>query len=428
MLRTKMRSKYAVLCFLCFGQLAAGLVWYNYSAVLPILMKEWSLTGARAGVILSVFQAGYVLSVLVSGFLSDRIGGRKVFVLSALETSLAGVAFAILAKDYFSAVMIRGLAGLGQGGLYVPGMRLLSQWFPPDERGKALGIFTCSLIASYAGALYMVAPIASAYGWQWAIFFSSVWGLLGAAIVFVFVKDRPLVEDVAISQKAQPSSSLSHIMRTVIANKPLGLINLGYMSHMWELYGFYGWIGPFLVATTLLHGFQNDSALVYGNTIAATAMLMGAVSPGLGGFISDKIGRTKTVSMVLLISATCSLSTGWLITFPIYSLLAVVLVYGFFVVMDSAIFKAGLSEMVDPRYLGSALGVQSFLGFGITILSPALFGLVLDISNPGLTSNAGFRVWGWAFALLGVGALVGPMAMYFLRRSPESFKMAGGKK
>ena len=421
-----MSSRYSVLTFLCLGQFTAGLTWYNYSAILPLLQQEWSLTGAQAGVILSAFQAGYVIAVVASGFLSDRIGGRKVFVLSAIETSLAGLAFTIFAKGYFSAVVIRGLAGLGQGGLYVPGMKILSQWFPLGERGKALGIYTSALIASYAGALYVAAPIASAYSWQWAILMTSVWGLLGAALVFLLVRERPESKVEVEGHEAPPFSGRTSLARAVLVNKPVGLLNLGYMSHMWELYGFYGWVGPFVVAVTFFNGFTHDAALVYGNTIAATAILMGVVSPALGGLISDKIGRTKTVAMVLLVSIACSFSVGWLMTLPLYGFLTIVLIYGFFVVMESAVFKAGLSELVEPRYLGSALGVQSFLGFGITILSPALFGLVLDISNPGFDGQ--FRVWGWSFGLLGLGAMVGPGAMYFLRKLPESVKMAGGKK
>ena len=160
-----MTPRYSTLVLLCLGQLTAGLTWYNYSAILPILQKEWSLTGTQAGIVLSAFQAGYVIAVVVLGFLSDKIGGRKVFVISAIETSLAGLSFAIFANGFYSAIIIRALAGLGQGGLYVPGMKLLSQYFPPKERGKALGIYTSALIGSYAGALYMAAPIASAYSW-----------------------------------------------------------------------------------------------------------------------------------------------------------------------------------------------------------------------------------------------------------------------
>jgi len=420
-----MSSRYLVLVFLCLGQFAAGLTWYNYSAVLPLLQKEWSLSGTQAGVVLSAFQAGYVLAVIISGLLSDKFGGRKVFVFSAIETSLMGLAFGLFAKDFASAAVIRGLAGLGQGGLYVPGMKLLSEWFPPGERGKSLGIYTSALIASYAGALYVAAPVASAYGWHWAIWLTSIWGLPSAALVFFLVKESTRPKS-AVANSTPPMLSFISLLRKILLQKPLCLLNIGYMSHMWELYGFYGWIGPFVVAVTLRQGFTAESALVYGNTMAATAMLMGVASPVLGGFMSDKMGRTKTVMMVLLVSAACSFSTGWLMTLPLYAFLSVVLVYGFFVVMDSPVFKAGLSELVAPECLGAALGVQSFLGFGITILSPALFGLVLDVTNPGIAGE--FQVWGWSFGLLGLGALIGPVAMYFLRRLSESLKMAGGKK
>lgn len=420
-----MSLRNSVLLFMCLGQLTAGLTWYNYSAVLPLLQKEWHLTGAQAGVILSAFQAGYVIAVIICGLLSDRFGGRKVFVFSAIETSLMGLAFALLAKDFVSAAILRGLSGLGQGGLYVPGMKLLSEWFPPEERGKALGIYTSALIASYAGALYVAAPVASVYGWQWAILFTSVWGLPGAALVCFLVKERVPAKN-KVENSTPPVSASISFFREILLKKPLCWLNIGYMSHMWELYGFYGWIGPFVVAVALLQGIAAESALVYGNTIAATAMLMGVVSPALGGLVSDKIGRTKTVMMVLLVSAACSMSTGWLMTLPRYGFLGIVLLYGFFVVMESAVFKAGLSELVEPRYLGAALGFQSFLGFGITVLSPALFGLVLDVANPGLKGE--FQVWGWSFVLLGLGALIGPVAMYFLRRQSEAQKMAGGKK
>jgi len=420
-----MSSRYLVLSFLCLGQFAAGLTWYNYSAVLPLLQREWSLSGAQAGVVLSAFQAGYVLAVIISGLLSDRFGGRRVFVISAVETSLMGLAFGIFSKDFVSAAVFRALAGLGQGGLYVPGMKMLSEWFPPEERGKALGIYTSALIASYAGALYVAAPVASAYGWHWAIMVTSLWGLPSAALVFFLVKEKAPAR-VMIKHVTPSLSSLISLMRRILLRKPVFLLNLGYMSHMWELYGFYGWIGPFVVATALQRGFTTESALVYGNTMAATAMLMGVVSSALGGSMSDKIGRTKTVMVVLLVSAVMSFATGWLMGLPIYGFLSVILAYGFFVVMDSAVFKTGLSELVESGYLGAALGLQSFLGFGITILSPALFGLVLDVSNPGIEGE--FQVWGWSFGLLGVGALIGPVAMYFLRRLSESTKMAGGKK
>ena len=93
------------------------------------------------------------------------------------------------------------------------------------------------------------------------------------------------------------------------------------------------------------------------------------------------------------------------------------LLYSFFIVADSAIFKAGLTELVPPEQLGASLSLQSVVGFGITIISPKLFGMVLDSFG-----------WGWAFSLLGIGPVVGILAMLRLRSFPESEAMDGGKR
>jgi MFS family permease len=123
------------------------------------------------------------------------------------------------------------------------------------------------------------------------------------------------------------------------------------------------------------------------------------------------------------------MSIGWLASLlPPSLLVGFVLFAGFFVLMDSAVFKAGLSDMVEPRYLGLALGIQSFLGFSIGMVSPPVFGWVLGLANPGMVGSAQFRVWGWSFAVLALGALVGIAATHFLRRYRDSQVLAGAKR
>ena len=131
--------KTRILAILCLAQFGSMLVWYNFAAVLPLLRGEWQLNNDQAGTILSAFQLGYVASVLFTGWLTDKIGGRLTFVLCAIETGLAGIGFALFATDYASALVWRVLAGIGQGGLYIPGIQILSQWYPVKQRGMALG-------------------------------------------------------------------------------------------------------------------------------------------------------------------------------------------------------------------------------------------------------------------------------------------------
>ncbi len=115
---------------------------------------------------------------------------------------------------------------------------------------------------------------------------------------------------------------------------------------------------------------------------------------------------------------------------PMIGLVAVGLIYGFAVIAESPVYSSGLSELVSPDFLGTALVLRSLIGFGVGAVAPTAFGLMLDLTNSGGTQRAfGYLPqWGWAFSMLGLVALIGPWAMWKLRSMPENMKMAGGKK
>jgi MFS family permease len=402
--------------------LLAMLIWSNFSPVLPLLVVEWRLSGAMAGAIVASCQAGYVISVFLTGYLADRIGGRRTFAISAIETGIFATAFALLAHDFWSALILRTLAGIGQGGLYVPGMRILSNWYPPRERGKAIGIFTCSLVGASAGANYVAGPLAALYGWRAGVFWTSVWAFPAAALVFLLVRDNP--------PSMTDGGSHETFRSAVLLNKLGWLITLSYTGHMWELYAMRDWLNPYINACARTLGYSATDALILGSVIAATCILMGGVSPGIGGFLSDRIGRCKAIILIMSLSIPCSLTYGWLIGLPLPVLAVVGLFYGFWIVADTAIFKAGLTELVPERFIGSALGLQSLLGFGVTTVSSAFLGVVLDWTNdPLLVLQLGyFPFWGWAFTQLGLVSIIGPIAAFILMRNPASAQMTGGKR
>ena len=407
-------AKTRVLAILCLAQFGGMLVWYNFSAVLPVLRQQWDMSNDQAGTILSAFQLGYVASVLFTGWLTDKIGGRLTFSLCAIETGLAGIGFALFASDYSSALVWRVLAGIGQGGLYIPGIQILSRWYPVEQRGMALGVYTGSLMAAYAAAYLVAAPLAAAFSWQSAVMWTSVWALPSAILVFLCIPDRQGELPPQTDKATAPAVSRTE---SIWGKRALWLIVLGYVGHMWEMYAFNGWIGAFATYTLHGHGLNSELSLAYGGAIAAACLLMGVVSPALAGWFSDRHGRCFTSSVALLLSGIGSLLFGWLSDASLWLFIPAGLVYSFFIVADSAIFKAGLTELVPPEQLGSSLSLQSVIGFGITIISPKLFGMVLDYSG-----------WGWAFSLLGIGPLVGIFAMQLLRSLPESECMAGGKR
>ena len=402
-------QKRRVLWILSLCQAGAMLIWYNFAAVIPLLRGEWSLTNDQLGTLLSAFQLGYVIAVVFTGWLTDKYGGRLIFTLSAVETGLAGLGFIFFADRFESALLWRTLAGLGQGGLYVPGMQILSRWYPGKERGKAIGIYTCSTVAAYGGAYYIASTLAAIYSWQTGLFWTTVWAFPAALAVFMLVKEKQS----APAEQPLPSS----VPQFTLTNTAAWLMIAGYVGHMWELYAFWGWLGAYMTHAFTFHGYAASEALAFGGIAAAACTAMGGFSPALLGWVSDRSGRCLSAAAAMLISGSCALIFGWLATMPLWILLTVGLVYGFFIVADSAIYKAGLTELVLPHALGAALGIQSVLGFGITVITPRLFGAIVDSYS-----------WGWAFSFLAIGPLAGIISLVLLRRLPDSQRMASGRR
>src|SRR6478609_807565 len=139
----------------------------------------------------------------------------------------------------------------------------------------------------------------------------------------------------------------------------------------------------------------------------------GAVGCVAAGRLADRIGRTVVASTAMAISGTCCIVIGALFGRSPVLLLIVAAIWGASVVADSAQFSACVTELGDPQYLGTALTIQTCLGFLLTMISIELIPKVEAL-------------WGWryAFAILAPGPLFGVISMLRLRRLPEAEKIA----
>jgi MFS family permease len=379
------------------------------------------MSSAAAGSVLSAFYVGFVASLVVLSILTDWVSTKKVFLYSSMAFAVSCLLFALLARNYHTAFLLRGLMGLTLGGTYTPGLKLISETFTSTLRGRAMGFFIGAGSIGHAGSLMATGWIATHYGWP-AAFFVTSWGsVVGAIISFVVLRG---VEE----KKPEPEDR--KFKRELLANRPALLMIAGYSAHTWELEGMRAWTPAFLIACYLALGSTKDHAVQAGASISSTLYIMGVFSTLIAGYLSDRFGRTTLIISMMAISIACSFSFGWLIGNPMSWVMILGLVYGFSVIAESPVFSSGLSEVVAPGFLGTALGLRSLIGLGIAALVPTIFGLILDLTNPSPGENfLGYLPnWGWAFGMLGLGALIGPWAMFKLRTLPESVKMAGGKK
>jgi MFS family permease len=399
------RAKLTTLAWICLAEFLGMSIWFSFSAIKPILADEWSISNTDAGYILSAFQLGYIVAVVAVGMLADRFNTRSVFAVSAALAGLLNLGFAILADGFVSGIVLRALVGAAMAGVYTPGIKIVAGWFAPHERGRAVGVFVGALVLGSASP-YLLAPVATGIGWRALVVVTVVAAFVAAAIMWFIVDDPPVV-----------STTPFQFDPRLLRDRPLLLVNLGYVSHMWELYAMWAWMGPFLIHVLESKGRSTDAATDLGGLLAFVIIGIGGLACAVAGFLGDRFGRTLTTSVLLVISAACSLTFGFIETAPIAVIAIIGLIYGFAIIGDSPLYSAGVTELAPRERIGAALGVQSVLGFGTTIVSILLFGVVVDEIS-----------WTAAFIMLGAGALLGPVFMLRLRSLPDAEKLAGGRR
>lgn len=441
-----MEKKNKIFIMMMIAMVLGYLPWYNFSAVLSQIVAEFALSSRDTGMILSAFQVGYVIVVLITGWLSDKVGPKKVVAWATLITAISSTLFVFLARGFLSILLLRLVTGLSAGAIYVPGMALLSNWFPKNERGKVIGGYTTALTMAYGGGYFIAAPLASRYSWEVGILATSLPVFIAAILVFLFVEEKPGEENRLKTEKDHSGIENNTVKDTVkdavkakkvhkeeesekapgVKAAPQGgyrgpvLITTGYMGHMWELYAFWGWIGPFMVASALAAGYGEAQAIALGGRLAAMIILLGAPGSWFFGIVADRWGRINTLMLASICSLVAQLFFGFLYGQSMVLIVIVGLWIGLWVVADSGIYKAGLTEMTDEGIRGTALGVQSAVGYGMTMLSPFVFGSVLEVFNQGAADPTRAVNWGVPFMMLGMGALLAPISGWLLKRSPQA--------
>lgn len=407
--------------WLCLSRTGFALIFTAYSAAIPLLAPEWGMNAGQAGLIQSAWHFGYLISLFTVGFLSDRHGAKRVFLASSVAASAAAMVFALFADGFASAALLYGLTGLFSGGSYTPGLTLISERFAAGRRGRAMGFYLAAASLGYALALAFTGIFTPVIGWRGAFLVNACGPLAGTLIALWALRGTPnVVHPVPAARRAASP------VPAVLGNKPAMLAIWAYTFHSWEMLGMKAWLPAFLAAAAQLAGSGATQAASIGAALTAIAYggsMMGSVA---GGALSDRMGRTWTMLVMACASLACSFSFGWMIGFPLWLLVLVAAFYSFASIGDSSVYSTVVTELVPPRHIGAAYSIRSALGFGAGALAPWVFGLVLDWTRAAEASP--LWMWGLAWTSVGVGALLGPLMTWQLRRMPEASQMAGGRR
>ena len=401
---TEIKSRWQTLTLLAISELLCMSLWFSGSAVVPALRAEWQLSSSAANWLTLSVQIGFVAGTLFSAFLNlpDIISPRHLFALTAFLGALVNAGFAWFAHQATTAIALRFLTGMFLAGVYPPAMKILATWFRRG-RGLALGVLIGALSLGKA-APYLINGVGSS-NWRYNVIFVSLLAVIGALVVLMFVGDGPYTLPPA-------RFDLKQVGR-VFHNRGVRLASFGYFGHMWELYAMWTWI-PFMLRASFAQSGSSASLAEVGSFLVIGCGAAGCVVAGL---IADRAGRTLVTSVAMLISGSCCLVIGLLFGAHPSALLIVAAIWGATVVADSAQFSACVTEVGDPQYIGTALTLQTCLGFLLTTFSIQLIPYFVNLLG-----------WRYAFAILAPGPFLGIVAMWRLRRLPEAQKLAQGRR
>jgi len=156
---------WVILALVYFGSLAAPLNQFKIPPVMGVLMSEFGLTLASAGMLMSIFALIGVILALPSGFIMGRIGIKNTG-LAALIFLMGGGALGATAESVPVLMVSRFLEGVGMCLMSIVAPTALAAWFPPHKRGLALGLWGTWVPVASILAFAAAPAISSTGGWS----------------------------------------------------------------------------------------------------------------------------------------------------------------------------------------------------------------------------------------------------------------------
>jgi MFS family permease len=391
------------LLLLAFAELLGMSLWFSANAVSDEFRSLWSLSAGQAGWLTTVVQLGFVAGTATAAVLNlaDVIPARHYFAASATLGAMVNAAL-VVAPGYTAALALRFATGFFLAGVYPPGMKMAATWFRKG-RGLAIGTVVGALTVGKAAPYLMKAWVPG--GIAFVVLSVSAGALLAALLILVGYRDGPYP-----FARRQFSWQL---VGTVVRHREWRLATGGYLGHMWELYAFWTWI-PMFLAASVAAGAQGVSVSALSVT-AFVVIAAGGVGCLWGGWLADRIGYDRLVIRALLASGACSVLAGVVFGGDLWVLVALALLWGFFVVADSAQFSAMITEVVPQHTVGTALTLQTSFGFLLTMLTIQLVPAIADAGS-----------WRWAFVLLALGPAGGIWSIRRLQLAGRTWRRAGG--
>lgn len=397
-----MRSPLFLVAAMCVAEIFGMAAFATFPALLPTFQVEWGLSNTEAGWINAIYYFGYLTAVLILVSLTDRIDPKKIYLACMALTVAATGGFALLAEGFWSAVLLRSLAGIGLAGTYMPGLKLLSDLIEGPTQSRAVAFYTSSFGIGSSASYYFSGKSQLLVDWPTTFALAALGPAVALGLVWLLIPGAG-----AVRAGDAGGVTIGNFLRVLRNRRAMGYV-LAYAVHNFELFALRSWMVAYLAFIVKR---RPPGTLIFApTTLAALVNLMGLPASVTGNELAARFGRPQLVSMVMSVSALVAFSLGLLAEMPGWVISAVFLLYGGLVVGESASVTAGAVGQAEPGFRGTTMAVHASIGFLGSFLGPLVFGIVLDFSGGGLVAES----WGLAFTVMGLTVATGPFLVLFL--------------
>jgi predicted MFS family arabinose efflux permease len=379
-----------LVALVCTAQVLVQIGANFWPALLPSMIELWTLTNSEAGWITGVFYLAYMLAVPVLVTLTDRIDARLVYLFGVACTISAHVLFGFLAEGFWSAFLLRALAGIGWAGTYMTGLKLLADLVDKKMMSRAVSGHAASIGVSGALSFSCAGALTALFGWQSAFVIAGLTALAAWLMVALWVPRRP---PAAAPSPGQKLFDFGPVLR----NRSAMAYSIAYCVHTLEMNALRGWGVAFLGFVALNSGVSDP---IFSPPVVLTVLgILGTAASVMGNEAAIRMGRRNLIGVAMLGSVIVAGTIGYFgsLSYPVA--VAMMIVYGFIVWLDSSSLTAGAAGTADPARRGAQLAVHSSLGYAGGFVGPLIIGFILDLGG-------GMSRVSWGLAFLSVAILM----------------------
>ena len=378
----KKRNPYLSLAAVTLAFTFTFLSRYIWSPLMADVSNEFGINATQAGLYMSAFFAGYLVTQIPGGIMADRYQPKYILIAC---TVLGGVMTAAMSfiTNYEMGLVIRVITGISSGCVMAQCSKVVATTFEPKKRASAMGVVLASPPFGITLAQSIGAPLNQAVGWRNTFLIVAAIVVIIVALLAVFVQPIPRktaavpAGNPAVAQaaatKAKGQAGLLEGLVGFFTNKQQLLLGVSGFMFMFVTVGFATWTNRY--AQSL--GFTP----VQGGMIITCYSIAGIIASCLSGSIAVKCRMSHRNFLIVSLAAMGVMTVLFSMQRGYAGLIIVGCVYGAISYLPSTHYTTSAMMLAGERYTATAASTQNLLFQLASLIMPIIVGRAIDLTG-----------------------------------------------